>query len=493
HAMTLRSEDLLRQRLGSCDVITKCASILGVSMFKLIKLGEEKKRNLQLYSLSVSATALLPRSRCVYVCLYGFMVPAGQAYTKALEVARNINEKRHPHHSSTASLATILSILTLKNDFKQLEDFADMSLTSSMAIKIYCSMISKKLNTAEYFCDRFNLKLHTAGIIAASFGLANLFSRPGGGFISDAVSKRFGMRGRLWALWLCQTFAGVLCIILGLVGSLSVSVVVMIIFSVFVLATCGMTFGIVPFVSRRFDHYTFAQPGIQRLVFKLKELIPFQLVTRLWDTYLVEGDALPDFLVYIFASFLLTVRKLEFLIAFLVFTIAAYFFAELGCAKPVAKEVLKGLFVPELKGSGATGLAISLLGAMVMPCIIQYTTHYMMISSGCRNLEILCFIGMLQVGGIQFPFSVYVTLNSISVVADLTYVFVQSSAAIGANVFCFVLPTYSIKCSFCWSCYMRYWAIQRVWPDSLSFGNKEIEASKGWRTWKEYQMKVRCE
>ncbi|XP_048435808.1 GTPase-activating protein GYP1 isoform X2 [Pyrus x bretschneideri] len=98
------------------------------------------------------------------------------------------------------------------------------------------------------------------------------------------------------------------------------------------------------------DHYTFAQPGIQRLVFKLKELvrridepvsthveeqgleflqfafrwfncllireIPFDLVTRLWDTYLAEGDSLPDFLVYIFASFLLTwsdkLVKLEF-------------------------------------------------------------------------------------------------------------------------------------------------------------------------------------
>ncbi|KAE8704454.1 Ypt/Rab-GAP domain of gyp1p superfamily protein isoform 2 [Hibiscus syriacus] len=103
------------------------------------------------------------------------------------------------------------------------------------------------------------------------------------------------------------------------------------------------------------NHYTFAQPGIQRLVFKLKELvsficlsdfsvlqllpepvyrhmenqgleylqfafcwfnclfireIPFHLVTRLWDTYLAEGDALPDFLVYIFASFLLTVCTL---------------------------------------------------------------------------------------------------------------------------------------------------------------------------------------
>ncbi|XWS71226.1 hypothetical protein CRYUN_Cryun03dG0120600 [Craigia yunnanensis] len=37
--------------------------------------------------------------------------------------------------------------------------------------------------------------------------------------------------------------------------------------------------------------------------------IPFHLVTRLWDTYLAEGDALPDFLVYIFSSFLLTVRS----------------------------------------------------------------------------------------------------------------------------------------------------------------------------------------
>lgn len=61
------------------------------------------------------------------------------------------------------------------------------------------------------------------------------------------------------------------------------------------------------------------------------------------------------------------IRKLEFLIAFLVFTMAACFFGELGYAKPKASGVLEGLFVPQLKGSGATGLAISLLGAMVMP------------------------------------------------------------------------------------------------------------------------------
>lgn len=61
------------------------------------------------------------------------------------------------------------------------------------------------------------------------------------------------------------------------------------------------------------------------------------------------------------------VRKLEFLIAFLVLTIAVCFLVELGISKPDASEVLYGLFVPQLKGSGSTGLAISLLGAMVMP------------------------------------------------------------------------------------------------------------------------------
>jgi natural resistance-associated macrophage protein len=35
--------------------------------------------------------------------------------------------------------------------------------------------------------------------------------------------------------------------------------------------------------------------------------------------------------------------------------------------KPSATDVLKGMFIPKLSGQGATGDAIALLGALIMP------------------------------------------------------------------------------------------------------------------------------
>ncbi|MEW5308810.1 MAG: hypothetical protein WDW38_000741 [Sanguina aurantia] len=98
------------------------------------------------------------------------------------------------------------------------------------------------------------------------------------------------------------------------------------------------------------DHYTYAQPGIQRAVFKIKELckvvhpkvahhleeenvdfmqfafrwvnclllreMPFELAIRLWDTYMAEGSNFEDFLVYICVSFISTwkaeIPRMEF-------------------------------------------------------------------------------------------------------------------------------------------------------------------------------------
>lgn len=60
-------------------------------------------------------------------------------------------------------------------------------------------------------------------------------------------------------------------------------------------------------------------------------------------------------------------RKLELLITILVFVMAACFLGELSYVKPPAVDVVKGMFIPKLKGSGATGDAIALLGALIMP------------------------------------------------------------------------------------------------------------------------------
>ena len=74
------------------------------------------------------------------------------------------------------------------------------------------------------------------------------------------------------------------------------------------------------------------------------------------------------------------VRKLELLITILVFVMAACFFGEMGYVKPPAVAVLKGMFIPKLSGQGATGDAIALLGALVMPyviyCLIKYPSLF---------------------------------------------------------------------------------------------------------------------
>ncbi|KAH7276829.1 hypothetical protein KP509_39G023600 [Ceratopteris richardii] len=102
-----------------------------------------------------------------------------------------------------------------------------------------------------YFFDRFDLPLHTAGVVASTFGLANIVTRPFGGYLSDWMAQNLGMRGRLWALWSVQTAGGMACIFLGRIGHLAGTIVVMIVFSCFAEMAAGATFGVIPFISRR--------------------------------------------------------------------------------------------------------------------------------------------------------------------------------------------------------------------------------------------------
>uniref|UniRef100_A0A453N5E4 Uncharacterized protein n=1 Tax=Aegilops tauschii subsp. strangulata TaxID=200361 RepID=A0A453N5E4_AEGTS len=72
-------------------------------------------------------------------------------------------------------------------------------------------------------------------------------------------------------------------------------------------------------------------------------------------------------------------RKLEFIIAAFMFTMAGCFFGELSYLSPSARDVTKGMFVPSLRGKGAAANAMALFGAIIhrttCSCTLPWSSH----------------------------------------------------------------------------------------------------------------------
>jgi len=107
-------------------------------------------------------------------------------------------------------------------------------------------------NVSPYLFDQFNLDLKLAGILGSVFGLMNIFARALGGLASDFTVKRFGVRGRLWTLYITQTMGGLFCMILFYTqDSLAATIAIIVIFSLFVQMAEGASYGVVPFITKR--------------------------------------------------------------------------------------------------------------------------------------------------------------------------------------------------------------------------------------------------
>jgi MFS transporter, NNP family, nitrate/nitrite transporter len=106
-----------------------------------------------------------------------------------------------------------------------------------------------------FFREKFKIGMEVAGVAAACFSVMNVVSRPMGGIASDKLGAMFGMRGRLWGLWIVQTIGGLICLMFGRMNddsaSLEFTLAMLVVLAFFVQAASGLTFGVVPFVSKR--------------------------------------------------------------------------------------------------------------------------------------------------------------------------------------------------------------------------------------------------
>jgi NNP family nitrate/nitrite transporter-like MFS transporter len=115
----------------------------------------------------------------------------------------------------------------------------------------YCMGVELNANNiiAEYYFDHFHLDLSTACTIAASFIMANIIAQPMVGYLSDLGSNYFGMRARLWNIWILQTAGSAFCLWLGRASALPSSITSMVLFSNCAQAAAFVViFGLAPFV-----------------------------------------------------------------------------------------------------------------------------------------------------------------------------------------------------------------------------------------------------
>mmetsp|Transcript_16086 Transcript_16086/g.32574 ORF Transcript_16086/g.32574 Transcript_16086/m.32574 type:complete len:520 (-) Transcript_16086:75-1634(-) len=101
---------------------------------------------------------------------------------------------------------------------------------------------------ALYYKDEFDQTTESAAALASIFGWTNLFARGLGGYLSDRMNSRLGMRGRLLLQTCLLAAEGALVLIFCNVNDIGAAVSVMVCLAICSQAASGSTYGIVPYV-----------------------------------------------------------------------------------------------------------------------------------------------------------------------------------------------------------------------------------------------------
>ncbi|PHQ99666.1 MAG: MFS transporter [Marinosulfonomonas sp.] len=104
---------------------------------------------------------------------------------------------------------------------------------------------------ALYFFDYFQVDLITAGAIAASFGLMNIFARTLGGIFGDNFGAIWGLKGRTFWLFIVILLEGLALMLFSRMDVLFLAIPMLVLFSLFVQMAEGATYSVVPFINKK--------------------------------------------------------------------------------------------------------------------------------------------------------------------------------------------------------------------------------------------------
>jgi NNP family nitrate/nitrite transporter-like MFS transporter len=105
---------------------------------------------------------------------------------------------------------------------------------------------------AMYFYDYFDgITLVTAGMIAASFGLMNIFARTLGGIFGDNFGMLWGLKGRTVWLFIVLFGEGIALMLFSRMDVLFLAIPMLVIFSLFTQMSEGATYSVVPFINKK--------------------------------------------------------------------------------------------------------------------------------------------------------------------------------------------------------------------------------------------------
>jgi MFS transporter, NNP family, nitrate/nitrite transporter len=90
-----------------------------------------------------------------------------------------------------------------------------------------------------------------AGLLAGAFGFMNIFARAMGGIVADKVGNRFGMSGKGILLAVLLVLEGMGIVYFGLTDNITLAIIAMVTFAMFLKMANGTTYAMVPFINRK--------------------------------------------------------------------------------------------------------------------------------------------------------------------------------------------------------------------------------------------------